>query len=93
MTNTTYTYDAAGQLTSKESGTGVSPVVFSYDAARNMKSCAYGDGRTNFYQYDHARRLVRETHTTTGITHQSWTYAYDGMDIVAKVDNLSGEMV
>ena len=97
MTNTAYTYDPAGQLTSKvplsKGGTGV--VNFAYDSARNLSRCVFGDAseRTNFYHYDHARRLVWEVHTCTGVTHQSWTYAYDGMDVVLKLDNLSGEMV
>ena len=91
-TNSAYTYDAAGQLTLK-SGTGVSPVFYSYDSALNMKTCAYGSGRTNFYYYDHTRRLVKEVHTTNGVVDNSSSYVYDGMDIVAKVDNINGEMV
>ena len=76
-----------------KSGTGVSPVSYSYDAARNLKSCAYGSGRTNFYYYEHARRLVKETHTCTGVVQESSSFVYDGLDIVAKVDNLSGDMI
>jgi len=83
ITNTTYTYDAAGQLTSQvplnKGGTGV--VSYAYDAARNLKSCAYGSNRTNFYYYDHARRLVKETHTCAGVTEISWSYVYEGMDV------------
>ncbi len=54
MTNTAYTYDPAGQLTSKaplsKGGTGV--VSFAYDSARNMKQCVFraASDRTNFYQ-------------------------------------------
>ena len=93
-TNTAYTYDGAGQMVQR-SGTGGSPVSYAYDSARNMRQCVFGANgeRTNFYQYDHARRLVREDHTCTGIVEQSFTYVYDGMDVIAKVDNLSGEMV
>jgi len=93
LTNTTYTYDAAGQMTGK-SGTGVSPVSFAYDAARNMKQCVFdGGNRTNSYYYDHARRMVKETHTVTGVTEESSTFVYDGLDIVAKVDNLTGDLI
>ena len=93
-TMATMTYDAAGQVVQRGS-TGGPPVSYSYDAARNMKQCVFGDNdsRTNFYQYDHARRLVRETHTCTGIVEESSTFIYDGMDVVLKLDNLSGEMV
>jgi len=92
ITNTTYSYDAAGQMTGK-SGTGVSPVSYSYDAARNLKSCAYGSGRTNFYYYDHARRLVKEEHTCTGVVEESSTFEYEGMDLIARLDNLTGDLV
>ena len=85
ITNTTYTYDAAGQMTGK-SGTGVSPVSYSYDAARNMKQCVFdGGNRTNSYYYDHARRLVKETHTVTGVTEESSTFVYDGSILSPKL--------
>jgi RHS repeat-associated protein len=58
-----------------------------------MSPLAYGSGRTNFYYYDHARRLVKETHTCTGVVQESSSFVYDGLDIVAKVDNLTGEMI
>ena len=41
----------------------------------------------------HARRLVKETHTCTGVTEISWFYVYEGLDVVAKLDNQTGEMI
>jgi len=90
ITNTTYTYDSAGQLTSR---TGTNTVSYAYDAARNLTRCWSGTTFTNFYQYDHARRLVKETHTCTGVTEISWSYVYEGLDVVAKVDNLTGDLI
>jgi len=79
ITNTTYTYDAAGQMTGK-SGTGVSPVSFAYDAARNLTRC-WGSGFTNQYFYDHARRLVQIVSTNASGGH-STRFVYEGMDII-----------
>ena len=39
VTNTTYTYDAAGQLASR---TGTNTVSYAYDAARNLTRCWSG---------------------------------------------------
>ena len=74
-----------------KSGTGVSPVSFACDAARNMTRC-WGSGFTNQYFYDHARRLIRVFSVFSGQT-SSFTFVYDGLDIVAKVDNLTGDMI
>ena len=37
--------------------------------------------------------MVREVHRTNGAVEQAWSYVYDGLDVVLKLDNLSGEMV
>ena len=85
MTPTIYTYDAAGQLTGKsQSGTGVSPVSYAYDAARNLVRC-WGTGFTNQYFYDHARRLVQIVSTNASGGH-STRFVYDGMDIICDSD-------
>ena len=90
--NNVYGYDPAGQMTNRIVGS--SSVSYSYDSARNMKQCVFDGGtRTNLYFYDHARRLAREVHTCTGIVEQSFTYIYEGMDIIAKFDETTGEMV
>jgi len=92
VTPTIYTYDAAGQLTGKsQSGTGVSPVSYAYDAARNLVRC-WGTGFTNQYFYDHARRLVYEARSSSAGT-TSNRFVYEGMDVIAKLDETSGEMV
>ena len=62
ITNITYTYDAAGQLTQK-CGTGCQPVMFSYDSARNMTRCTGANGPGNIYAYDYLR-LSKWTETT-----------------------------
>jgi len=94
ITNTTYTYDAAGQLTSQvplnKGGTGV--VSYAYDAARNLTRCWSGTTFTNFYQYDHARRLICQVTLKNG-TIESNRFIYEGMDVIAKVDEISGEVV
>jgi len=75
-----------------DSGRNLRPLV-SQCLCERMSPLAYGSGRTNFYYYDHARRLVKETHTCTGVVQESSSFVYDGLDIVAKVDNLTGEMI
>jgi RHS repeat-associated protein len=86
----TYTYDAAGQLREKHGADG-SVVCYSYDAARNMVQC-HGDGFTNRYQYDYLRRLNRQVHEgADGITSNS--FVYDGLDMIAKIDEISGDIV
>jgi hypothetical protein len=77
-----YGFDAAGQMTNKT--VGGSPVSYAYDSARNMVRCQ-GVGFTNQYFYDHARRLVRVFSVFSGQT-SSYSFVYDGMDVIAKVD-------
>ena len=88
-----YGYDPAGQLTSKtQSDTGVSPVSYAYDSARNLTRCWSGTTFTNFHQYDHARRRVMEIRATSAGTTTN-RFIYDGMDVIAKLDETTGEMV
>jgi len=74
-----------------KSGTGVSPVSFACDAARNMTRC-WGSGFTNQYFYDHARRLIQIVSTNATGGH-STRFVYEGMDVIAKLDETTGEMV
>lgn len=73
---TTYTYDAAGQLT------GDGATTFAYDATGNRTGAGVvvGDGNrvlsdgTWAYTYDDAGQLVKKSQ---GALAETWTYAYD----------------
>ncbi|MDA8213353.1 MAG: carbohydrate binding domain-containing protein [Clostridia bacterium] len=81
--NTTYTYDAVGNLTQKGSRTftynaanEITNQGFTYDTNGNLTS----DGNFN-YAYDGENRLVRVTRVSDGSTVATYEYDYRGLRI------------
>ncbi len=85
--STSYTYDAAGNLTGTSGVKGT--FTYAYDNARNRISMTDGNGNTTGYQYDAHKRLI-ETDYPDGT---KTTNAYDGPgNLIKVIDQASHEV-
>ncbi|MCU7835197.1 MAG: DUF1566 domain-containing protein [gamma proteobacterium symbiont of Taylorina sp.] len=86
---TTYTYDNAGNILSRNESDGGSinyTTDYVYDASDNLTQTTDPKGNITSYSYDNLNRKTQESYTVGGVPH-SRSYSYDAMGRLATVTN------